>query len=451
MRADERDYTAKPGGRLPSAIRRLNKLPPTPLEVNNLVAAVPAQPVGVIDTLSAVRLLNTLSIEHMSDGALIGEILEILLIHQDLANFTLYLVREGRTEYIGSKNWHTAVDPQTAKLLSLRCEDGTAGTIEDNAREVVETGSVLRRPAVGPDGPGQPGAYAYLCLPIPAGTRTVGVLCVYDADLDSFPTWDESALHLLCSVLGNVLRNYQLVQDRQQALDEREADNRELEAFTHSVSHDLRAPLRSIQGFSQILLEDYGASLDEVGRAHVRRCVVASKRMAMSMDRLLELNRGRYNELNLSEINVSCMAGEILSDLHRDEPARDVDWSVGKSIAVDADPVLLRLVLENLIGNAWKYTRHRNSARVRVSSRVAVGECIVEISDNGIGFAQEESDRLFVPFHRLHSTEEFEGSGIGLATVRRIIERHGGRVWATGAVGTGATFSLSLPLKSVAA
>jgi PAS domain S-box-containing protein len=226
---------------------------------------------------------------------------------------------------------------------------------------------------------------------------------------------------------------------------ELEALNRELEAFSYSVSHDLRAPLRSIDGFSQALVEDCGPRLDEQGRAHLQRVRAATQRMAGLIDDLLELSRLSRAELERQPVDLSSLAAEVTAELRAAEPRRNVETIIAPGLTGRGDPRLLRLVLENLLENAWKFTRQRDDARVEFGAMEADGQRAFFVRDNGAGFDTAYAHKMFGAFQRLHSQSEFEGSGIGLATVQRIIHRHGGRVWARGVVGQGAVFHFTLP------
>jgi signal transduction histidine kinase len=222
------------------------------------------------------------------------------------------------------------------------------------------------------------------------------------------------------------------------------AANQELDAFAYSVSHDLRAPLRSIDGFSQILLEDYAAQLDEAGRDSLRRVRTATQRMATLIDDLLKLARVTRVEMRTQQVDLSAMAQDIVADLQRADAARQVECTIAPGLEARADPPLLRVALENLLRNSWKYTAKQPHPRVEFGSIEANGGRAFMVRDNGAGFDMKYMDKLFGVFQRLHSATEFEGTGVGLATVRRIITRHGGRIWAEAAVDQGATFYFTL-------
>jgi PAS domain S-box-containing protein len=224
-----------------------------------------------------------------------------------------------------------------------------------------------------------------------------------------------------------------------------EATNRELETFSYSVSHDLRAPLRSIDGFSQALLEDYAERLDSEGKDYLQRIRGATQRMAELIDALLGLSRVMRTELQRDTLDLSHMARAIAAELQRQEPERRVEWRIADGLRAYGDARLLQVVLENLLGNAWKFTAKAPVARIEVGRGMQEdGGEVFFVSDNGAGFDMAYANKLFGAFQRLHRASEFPGTGIGLATVQRIIHRHGGRVWAQSRVNAGATFYFTL-------
>lgn len=224
-----------------------------------------------------------------------------------------------------------------------------------------------------------------------------------------------------------------------------EAANRELEAFSYSVSHDLRAPLRAMDGFSRILEEEYSERLDAEGRGMLRRISAASIRMAGLIDDLLQLSRLTRQEMHVREVDVSAEAAEIIAELQRAAPQRQVDCRIAPGLRAQADPGLLHAALFNLLENAWKYTRTVPMAEIEIGLSDGDDRNTFCIRDNGVGFDPQYADKLFTPFQRLHSDPRFEGTGIGLATVKRVILRHGGRVWARSQPGRGASFYFTLP------
>ena len=223
--------------------------------------------------------------------------------------------------------------------------------------------------------------------------------------------------------------------------------NRELEAFSYSVSHDLRAPLRAISGFSDALLADYSNNLDDQGLHFLKRINAASQRMGHLIDALLSLSRVMRKELHLSGVNLSELAQQVMAELSNAAPQRQVEFIVQPEMKATADPGLVRIVLENLIGNAWKYSAPREKARIEFGSVQLPGEPNRQaffVRDNGVGFDMAYAGQLFGAFQRLHSKKEFEGEGIGLTTVQRIVQRHGGKVWAESSVNNGACFYFTI-------
>lgn len=220
--------------------------------------------------------------------------------------------------------------------------------------------------------------------------------------------------------------------------------NRELEAFTYSVSHDMRSPLRGILGFCRALEEDSGRLLDDVGREHLGRVVANAKRMNELIDDMLALSRISRAELHRTRVDVSAVAREIVAELRRRDPERVVDTMVEDGLIIDGDGRLIKIVLENLIGNAWKFTGKTDGARIVIVAAAGPHAGAICVRDNGAGFDPALARDMFLPFRRLHSAKDYEGTGIGLATVHRIVDRHGGRVWAEGVPGAGATFYFTL-------
>ena len=238
--------------------------------------------------------------------------------------------------------------------------------------------------------------------------------------------------------------NEQLEQRVQRRTAQLNAFNRELEAFSYSVSHDLRAPLRSIDGFSKILLEDYADELDEEGNDYLKRVRAASQRMGQLIDDLLDLSRMTRSEMRRESVDLSDLAKSFAEELKRSQPERRVEFLIEGGLLVEGDKSLLRVVLENLLRNAWKFTGKQTHARIEFGALEQEDKRAYFVRDNGAGFDMAYADKLFGAFQRLHGGSEFEGTGIGLATVQRIIHRHGGRVWAEGRVGYGATFYFTL-------
>lgn len=225
---------------------------------------------------------------------------------------------------------------------------------------------------------------------------------------------------------------------------ELEASNKELEAFSYSVSHDLRAPLRSIDGFSRVLLDDCEDKLAPDDKSHLQRIRAATQRMGALIDDLLVLSRVTRAGMTRRRIDLSALADSIVGELRGAYPQRSVTVHIEPGVTALGDAALLRVVLENLLGNAWKFTAKTENARIEFGAAPAVGRPAYFVRDNGAGFDMKYADKLFGVFQRLHGMEEFPGTGVGLASVQRIVARHGGRIWAEGAVGEGATFHFTL-------
>jgi PAS domain S-box-containing protein len=221
--------------------------------------------------------------------------------------------------------------------------------------------------------------------------------------------------------------------------------NDELEAFTYSVSHDLRTPLRRIDGFSQALLEDYAGVLDAQGKDYLFRLRNGAQRMTQLIDDMLRLSRVTRAELTWSEVDLSAMCRAVIAELAASTPERRVDVEIADGLSAWGDARLIELAIENLMSNAWKFTGKTPRARIEVGMASDGAEPVFFVRDNGAGFDVTRADQLFGAFQRLHGVDEFSGTGIGLAIVRRIVHRHGGRVWADGQVGRGATFYFTLP------
>ncbi|MEO8604312.1 MAG: GAF domain-containing protein [bacterium] len=302
------------------------------------------------------------------------------------------------------------------------------------------------------------GLRTLLRVPLMVDGCLIGTLNMASTDVGSFASEHVEIAREVANQLAVALRQARLhaqIQRHAQDLElrvqarteELEMANRELETFSYSVSHDLRAPLRSLDGFSRALREDCGDRLTAAGQTHLDRILRAVRRMAELIDGLLELSHLSRVALRRRPTDLSELALTVVADWRQAQPERDVSVRVETGLEVDADPVLLRAVLQNLIGNAWKYTSRRAAAHIEVGRLADAGAPVYFVRDDGAGFDMAYVDKLFGPFQRLHTFAEFEGTGIGLATVQRIVQRHGGRIWADGAVDGGATFYFTLPAR----
>jgi signal transduction histidine kinase len=230
----------------------------------------------------------------------------------------------------------------------------------------------------------------------------------------------------------------------ERARDAAETASAELEAFSYSVAHDLRAPLRAIDGFSQALLDELGDALGETGRGYANRVRSSAQRMATLIDDLLRLSRVTRSPLHRQRVDLGELFRSVAAALQRDDPHRRVELVTSGDLVTRGDPRLLSIMFDNLVGNAWKFTSRRELAHITLSGEDTGGERVFSISDDGVGFDMAYIQKLFGVFNRLHTDSDFPGTGVGLATVQRVVARHGGRVWARGEVGNGATFSFTL-------
>jgi signal transduction histidine kinase len=305
------------------------------------------------------------------------------------------------------------------------------------------------------------GIQSIVVAPVVAAGDWYGFVALEDCSRPRHWEQEVDLLRIAAAEIGAAIVNARLLADVQRhalELEERVAErtaelaavNTELEAFAYSVSHDLRAPLHAIDGFSQALLEDYSAVLDADGRDYLERVRTASQRMGRLIDGLLRLSRVSRREMRRETIDVSALVRSTVAELEQRSGRRDVDVVVADGLVTAGDADLLRIAFENLLGNAWKFSALEPTPRIEVGAERQSGELVLFVRDNGAGFDMAYADQLFGAFQRLHSERDFEGTGIGLATVKRIVNRHGGRVWASAAVGEGASFFVFLPGSKVA-
>lgn len=305
--------------------------------------------------------------------------------------------------------------------------------------------------------------FSVAAFPLTEFGRITGVFTLYADEVGFF---DEKRIRLLTELAADVSfaletmereRQRKAAEEELQALNDElerrviertaqlELVNKELEAFSFSVSHDLRAPLRHIDGFSQFLLEDFAEPLGDKGQACLHRIRNATRRMGQLINDLLDLSRVSREELMCREIDMTALCHEVAEELRETEPDRNVSLVIAQGMTSWGDSSLLRIVMHNLMGNAWKYTAREERPLIEVGVLNCCGERTYFVRDNGVGFNMAYADRLFGPFQRLHAEDQFEGTGIGLATVQRIVHRHGGRIWAEGESGKGATFYFTIP------
>ncbi|MGH2522847.1 MAG: sensor histidine kinase, partial [Anaerolineales bacterium] len=290
------------------------------------------------------------------------------------------------------------------------------------------------------------GARALLAVPIATAERAWGLLVVFLQRGPLFPADDLDLLLLFTEQSAIALEQKTLVEDLRRRTGQLEAANKELEAFSYSVSHDLRAPLRHIEGFTDLLHKSSLVADDDKNRHYLRRISEATVRMGRLIDNLLDFSRLGRAEIYATPVNLDQVVEGARRELLSESEGRDVVWNVSQLPNVYGDPALLRLVFVNLLSNALKYTRSRSPAQIEIGHLPdREGQTAIYVRDNGVGFDMQYADKLFGVFQRLHRADEFEGTGIGLANVRRIIHRHGGNTWAESAPDGGATFYFSLP------
>ena len=297
---------------------------------------------------------------------------------------------------------------------------------------------------------GHPPLTSFLGVPLKYAGKTIGLIGLGNKE-SGYELADQEVIENIAMAFSEALMRKRadvkikkLIKDLERRTMELRAANTELEAFSYSVSHDLRASLRGIEGFSRALLEDYAGTLDDQGKDYLRRLCTASQHMAQLIDDLLNLSHVTRGEMRRDEVDLTIIAENIAKEFREKEPARRVDFVLTPGLVGEGDERLLRLMMENLLSNAWKFTGNHPGAKIELGVIRLEGERTFFVRDDGAGFDMAYADKLFTPFQRLHGSSEFAGTGIGLATVRRVVHRHGGRIWAEGEVEKGATFYFTL-------
>jgi PAS domain S-box-containing protein len=359
------------------------------------------------DVARANRFLDAI-IENIPDMVFVKEAEKLTFTRFNRAGEELLGL--SRDELIGKSDYNFFPPSEAEFFIQKDRETLASKTMIDIPEEPIQTGRGLRW----------------------LHTKKVPIL-----DGDGQPTY-------LLGISQDITEHRQARAELVKAKEAAETANRELEAFSYSVAHDLRSPLRAIDGFSQALLEDYGDKLDDEGQGYLRRVRTSAQHMAELIDDLLTLSRVTRAELRRQQVDISERALSIATRLHHTEPEREVKVEVESGLRAYGDPGLLAVILENLVGNAWKFTSKRQGAAIELGSTLKEGKKVFFIRDNGAGFDMSYAGRLFGVFQRLHHVTEFDGTGIGLATVHRIIARHGGKIWAEGEVDRGATFYFTL-------
>ncbi len=373
-------------------------------------------------------------------------------LHADKKNVTTLAVCAG----------NQIVDNFTYSLEGTPCKDVLDLKVElipDNASELYAEDEMLV----------QMGIQSYFGHPMIAEETMMGLVSVMDVGPLVIEEWAEPILELFSNRLAVEIERFEVTQEleqRKKDLELKVADrteeiekqaniikeknnaleeaNAEMKSFCYSVSHDLRAPLRGISGFSEVILEDYEDKLDELGKEYLHRIKDTTVNMSELIDGMLQLSRVSHQEPVIEEINLSVMAEEVLVSLAGIDKSRTVDITISPDLSCQADRGLVVILLQNILGNAWKYTANENDAKIIVSQEFIDGKKVFLIKDNGAGFDMKFAGKLFEPFKRLHGEAEFTGSGIGLATAKSVVQKHSGDIWAESKVNEGSTFYFTL-------
>lgn len=396
-------------------------------------------------------------------GAAIQPLRELLGVNRAIVN--LFDLAAGQVEWLaaaGRRRTHVG----RGVMYSIRLM-GDIETLKRGEPQIIDTTSLPPGPEV--DALLASDVRTYMVVPMLAGGELIGALS-FGGPHDEFPSDQVSIAKEVATQFAIAITQARLYEQIRRHADELEdkvrarteelraahaeslqltaqlqAANKELEAFSYSVSHDLRAPLRSLAGFSQALSEDYADKLDDEGRDYLRRIRAAAQRMGQLIDDMLQLAQVSRAEMRRASLNLSDIAHAVVEELRHGDPERNVDVHIEENVTAEADSRLVRALLDNLIGNAWKFTSKTAAARIAFGAKREGDALVYFVRDNGAGFDMTYGEKLFRPFQRLHTEAEFPGTGIGLATVSRIVARHGGRVWAEGAADSGATFFFTLP------
>jgi PAS domain S-box-containing protein len=356
----------------------------------------------------------------------------------DNTESVIYMKRVENGQYLlVNKSWERLFSVSRDRVVSLTDYEvfpaELAAQLRANDLQVAASGKTVQYEETAD---GIDGLRTYISVKFPVMDSAGGLyaVCGISTDITDRKRAEDEVRRLNASLETRVL----------QRTAELEESTKELDAFAYSVSHDLRAPLRSLHGFSDALLEDYGDVLDDVGKDYLNRLQRNVRRMGRMIDDLLNLSRATRADLERSEVDLSAMSHDVLADLRTIDPGRTVALVVPDGLTAEADPHLLRLAMQNLLANAWKFTGKRSDAVIEVGRADRSGETFFFVRDNGVGFDMGYANKLFTAFQRLHTTADFEGTGIGLAIVARVVRRHGGRIFAEAEVDRGATFYFNL-------
>ena len=358
----------------------------------------------------------------------------------------IYLYDEEKRELI-LNSWSkevmkecSVVSPQTVYQLD---KTGIWGEVVRQRKPIIVNDYLAPHPLKKGYPVGHANLFRWMSIPVLSENRIVAVVGIANKD-DLYNQADVRQLTLLMESAWKYAERERAEETLQQRTEQVLAANRELEAFSYSISHDLKAPLRTMAGFSEILLEDYGDKLDATGKDHLNRIKKAGQTMSRLIDDMLKLSSITRTEMIKDKVNLSELAQSIYVELKTTQPERQAEFIVAPEVFVNGDRQLLQILMQNLLDNAWKFTNKCSHSRLEFGGNQQEGKSVYFIKDNGAGFDMKYADGLFQPFRRLHNTEEYAGTGIGLAIVQRVIQRHGGRIWADSQTGKGTTFYFTL-------
>jgi PAS domain S-box-containing protein len=358
----------------------------------------------------------------------------------------IYLYNEEKKEFT-LNSWSkevmkecTVISPQTVYQLD---KTGIWGEVVRQRKPIIVNDYQAPHPLKKGYPDGHANLYRWMSVPVFSEDRIVAVVGIANKDVD-YSRADVRQLTLLLESVWKYAERERAEEVLKQRTAQLEAANRELESFSYSVSHDLRAPLRALDGFSEMVLEDYKDKLDETGKDHLNRIRKASHTMSQLIDDMLKLSRITRAEMLKDEVNLSELAQSIYDELKVTQPERQAEFNIAPLRLVDGDKQLLQILMRNLLENSWKFTSKCSQTRLKFEVNQQDGKKIYFITDNGAGFDMQYADKLFQPFQRLHTNKEYTGTGIGLAIVQRVIQRHGGRIWAESEIGKGTTFYFTL-------